>query len=365
MANGTWKMENKIILIGVSQNKYYSKCMAKYPYEVITVGETTIDAFMTINNGDGKYRVDNEHHDYCIRPGQKINVDQYDFFMGGNATNVAVGLSRLGLKVGLCSEIGDDELSIKIRNSLVKESLERLLVKQAPGPSSFSVIINIGGDRTVFVQDVEREHDFHLDDVITPFVFLTSLGNKWEEPYKKVLQFVEENNAILAFNPGGHQLRGGKEVIRGVLERTNMLFVNKEEAEMLLFDKQSDQNDKEYIQDLLKQLQALGPKTVVVTDGKNGSYGINENGESHWLAIDGGEVVERTGAGDAYASAFIAASISGLPLIKAMEWGAHNSTSVVSKIGAQAGLLTKEQIEHFVVEQGGEDGDVEEIAKSS
>lgn len=327
--------------------------MGKYHYDVITVGETTIDAFMTITDMNKAYRVDNEHHDFCIRPGQKINVDEYDFMMGGNATNVAVGLSRMGLKVGLCSEIGDDELSIKIRNALVKENLERLLVKQTPGASSFSVILNFGTDRTVFVQDVEREHDFHLDDVATPFVFLTSLGRKWEDAYKKVLQFAEENKAVLAFNPGGHQLREGKEVIRGVLERTNMLFVNKEEAEMVLTDKQTDQNDKAYIEGLLKQLQALGPKTVIITDGRNGSYGINEQGELHWLAIDGGKIVERTGAGDAYTSGFIAATLNGLPFEKAMEWGAHNATSVVTKIGAQAGLLTKEQVEQFAINQDG------------
>jgi ribokinase len=150
-----------------------------------------------------------------------------------------------------------------------------------------------------------------------------------------------------------------------VLERTNMLFVNKEEAEMLLLDKQTEQNDKEYIEGLLKQLQALGPKTVVITDGKNGSYGINEKGEMHWLAIDGGKVVERTGAGDAYTSAFIAATIAGLPFEKAMEWGAHNSTSVVSKIGAQAGLLTREEIEHFSLEQSGESGSSEPLVPTS
>lgn len=325
--------------------------MAKYPYEIVTVGETTIDAFMTIDDPSG-YRLDAEHHDVCIRPGAKINVDHYDFFMGGNATNVAVGLSRLGYKVGLCSEIGDDELSIKIRNSLVKENLERLLVKQTPGASSFSVIINAGGDRTVFVQDVEREHDFHLDDVTTPFVFLTSMGNQWKEPYLKILKFVEENNATLAFNPGGHQLREGKEIIRGVLEKTTILFVNKEEAEMILLDKQTEQRDRAHIENLLKQLQALGTKKIIITDGKNGSYGIDEDGEAHWLAIDGGKAVERTGAGDSYASGFIGATLAGLSFEKAMEWGAHNSTAVVSKVGAQAGLLTREEIENFTLENG-------------
>lgn len=332
--------------------------MEQRKYEVITIGETTVDAFMTIGNSTGKYRVDQEHHDFCIRPGDKIDVDRYDFCMGGNATNVAVGLSRLGIKAGLCSEIGDDEFSIKIRNWLARENVERLLVKQVNGASSFAVIINFQGDRTIFVQDVHREHDFDFSEVTTPFAYLTSLGDEWEAPYKKVLEFVEANNATLAFNPGSRQIHGGRETVSQVLEKTTYLFVNKEEAEQLLLDKQSqptEQDDKEYFQSLMKKLQELGPKVVVVTDGKNGSYGLNEQGEFHWQGLNDGEVVERTGAGDAYASGFIAAILSGLSLAQAMDWGAHNATSVVSKVGAQAGLLTKSEMEDLVEHEQSED----------
>ncbi len=319
--------------------------MPKYKYDVITVGETTVDAFMTIYDAKGQYRVDTEHHDFCIRPGEKISVDEYDFCMGGNATNVAVGLSRLGIKVGLCSEIGDDELSFKIRNTLVKEHLDRLLVKQVNGPSSFSVIINFQGDRTVFAQNVQRDHDFDLSDVTTPFVYLTSLGTEWTEPYKKALAFVEENNATLAFNPGGHQLREGREVLMAVVSKTTYLFVNKEEAEKVLSLDTTDKNDKDYINELLKKLQELGPKVAVITDGKNGSYAVDEKGEFYWQGLNEGKVVERTGAGDSYTSGFLAAILHGLSVEQAMTWGSYNATSVVGKIGAQAGLLTKTEME--------------------
>jgi sugar/nucleoside kinase (ribokinase family) len=324
--------------------------MEQRKYDVITIGETTVDAFMTIFDSEGKYRIDNEHHDFCIRPGQKIDVDQYDFFTGGNATNVAVGLSRLGLKAGLCSEIGDDELSIKIRNSLARENVERLLVKQVPGATSFSVIINFQGDRTIFNQNVRREHDFDFSEVTTPFVYLTSMGEEWEAPYKKVLEFVEANSSTLAFNPGSRQVRGDKEIVRQILQKTSYLFVNKDEAELLLFDKETNQNDKEYVNDLLNKLQELGPKTVVITDGIQGSYAKDEQGELYWHSAGDGKIVERTGAGDAYSTGFIAAKLYGSTIEKAMEWGSNNATSVVSKIGAQAGLLTKEEMEEAVHE---------------
>src|SRR5258706_8169382 len=109
-------------------------------YDLITVGETTMDAFMTLHDSSEKVHLTDG--ELCFRHGEKINVERYDFFMGGNATNVAVGLARLGLKATLCSEIGDDEFSIKIRNSLANEHIERLLMIQTPGQSSFSVIIN-------------------------------------------------------------------------------------------------------------------------------------------------------------------------------------------------------------------------------
>lgn len=319
--------------------------MDKRKYDVITIGETTVDAFMAIGDGTGKYRVDEEHKDFCIRPGQKIDVDRYDFCMGGNATNVAVGLSRLGVKTGLCSEIGDDEFSIKIRNWLARENIERLLVRQVSGPSSFAVIINFQGDRTIFVQDVHRDHEFDFSEVTTPFVYLTSLGNEWEEPYKKALEFVDSCSAVLAFNPGSRQVKSGKEGVKDVLAKTTYLFVNKEEAEVILTGVQTNKNDKAYVMELLSDLQQLGPKIVIITDGIRGSYVMDDKGDYYWHGSGTGISIERTGAGDSYASGFLGAIISGLSLQQAMEWGTLNATAVVSKVGAQAGLLTKEEME--------------------
>src|SRR6266704_5220528 len=123
-------------------------------YDVITIGETTIDAFMRIHDADEKVHLDAEKNELCVKYGEKVNVKRYDFSIGGNATNVAVGLSRLGLNAAPCVEIGDDEFSMKIRNALAQEYIERLLVKEAKGQSSFSVIMSFKTDRTIFVQDV-------------------------------------------------------------------------------------------------------------------------------------------------------------------------------------------------------------------
>lgn len=317
-------------------------------YNVITVGESTIDAFMTLANANKSMHMEGENGGVCFRLGEKIDVDRYNFEIGGNATNVAVGLTRLGVKATLVSETGDDEFSIKIRNCLAKERIERTFVVETPGASNFSVIINFNGDRTIFVQDVERKHEFHLTDVSADMIYLTSLGRDWKAPYEMILDFVKETGTSLAFNPGSRQLREGKDMMHKVLAKSKMVFINKEEAELILHDKQTVENDREHIHDLMKDLQKLGPGTVVLTNGKRGSYALDDKGEFHFHKTLEREVVERTGAGDAYASGFLAASLYGLSLPKAMEWGSQNATSVVGQVGAQPGLLSREDMEEKV-----------------
>lgn len=317
----------------------------KRDYHLITLGESTIDAFMTLAHANSDAHLDSKNNGLCFRFGEKIDVEKYTFTIGGNATNVAVGVSRLGLKATLCTEIGDDEFSLKIRNVLANEHIERVLVHQVSGPSNFSVVIDFKGDRTLFIEDVKREHDFHFNDVTAESVYITSLADEWVKPYETVLEFVERNKAKVAFNPGSRQLRSGNAIVQKILKKTDILFVNKEEAELLLDGNETIEHDEEYVKKLLTNVLRLGPKTVVITDGKQGSYAMNQTKEFHKEKCQEGKIVERTGAGDAYASGFLAASLYNLPLAKAMEWGSWNATSVVGKVGAQAGLLTKEQIE--------------------
>lgn len=318
-------------------------------YSVITVGEATIDAFMTLAEPKSLHS-DGAHGGVCFKLGDKIDVDKYDFTIGGNATNVAVGLTRLGIKSTLAAETGDDEFSIKIRNCLASEHIERLWVNQIHGASNFSVIINYGGDRTIFVQDVQREHDFQFEDIMADWVYITSLGREWQEPYKRSVEFAKKNKAKIAFNPGSRQLHDGKETVRYVLKHTDTLFVNKEEGEHLLHGEKikDSPNNKEYIEELLTKLTKLGPKMVVLTNGKHGSYAIDERGKCFFREMAPGKAVERTGAGDAFASGFLAATVHGSGLPDAMQWGSLNAASVVAHIGAQAGLLTREEIEELI-----------------
>lgn len=310
-------------------------------FDVVCVGNAKIDTFLTLHE-NSHLRLAQETNELCIKFGEKIAVDKAELLLGGNAANVSVGTSRLGLKTKIIAEIGKDEFAQKIINSLNKENVDTANVIQTEGQqSSFSTIINYKGERTIFSEHVKRLHDFNFENISTKWIYLTSLGEDWTNAYNKTVDFIKREKCLLAFNPGTLQIKSGKNSISNALLVTNLLFVNKEEAEELL----GYQHGQKDIKNLILDLQKLGPKIVAITDGKNGSFAMDNKGNVIEKNIDETEAVEKTGAGDAYSSGFLSALINNLPIEKAMEWGTKNSASVIKKIGATAGLLYKTDLD--------------------
>jgi ribokinase len=103
------------------------------------------------------------------------------------------------------------------------------------------------------------------------------------------------------------------------------------------------------LHDLANGLHELGPKIVVITDGPNGSY-ASFDGKLVTIPNypDPAPPVDRTGAGDAFASTIVAALASGESMETALTWAPINSMNVVQKLGAQAGLLKKSELQKYL-----------------
>ena len=144
----------------------------------------------------------------------------------------------------------------------------------------------------------------------------------------------------MGFNPGTFQLRFGVEKIRDIYKHTYVVFVNKEEAELIL--KKKPGTDMKV---LFGGMHKLGPKVVVITDGPDGAYasdGVNRYFMPPYP--DPRPPVSRTGAGDAFSTGFLCALIYGLPVQEALRWAPIESMHVVQFFGAQTGLLTKHNL---------------------
>lgn len=305
---------------------------------MVAVGGATVDLFLLIDPSNPHIKFDSESDELMIRLGDKVVLDNSKLAVGGNANNVSVGLKRLGFKTALMAEIGNDEFSDEILENLEKEKVDGSLVLRGDTYASFSVILNYHKDRTIFTRKAVKKHDFDFSGISAPWVYLSSIGDVWEVAYKKTGEFVRKSNAKLAFNPGPEQLDKGLDSFSYLLPLCEILIVNREEAQRMIKD------EGLMMKDLLFELKKLGPKIVVVTDGKNGSFAINEKGEIFEQEAIKVRIVSATGAGDAYSSGFLGAIMSGKPIKEAMEWGTKNAASVVKLIGGQTGLLKKEEI---------------------
>ena len=313
-------------------------------FDVVAVGNATIDIFLWVQETNKHFRLNEETKELCIKAGDKALVDNAYLMTGGNAANVSVGLSRMGFKTAIIAEIGEDEFAQKIMNSLAGEGVsEAFLQKTHNKSSSFSVIINYKSERTIFAEAVEKEQNFSFENISAKWVYLTALSEKWEGAYKNTLEFTKNNNVKLAFNPGTLQLDRGLELTEEIIKNSEIVFLNKEEAAKICNVVVA--NEENSTRGLLLQIKNKGAKTAVVTDGTKGSFLIDDQNNIFFQKAPEANVVERTGAGDAFASGFLSAVLSGKNYQTAMKWGSENAASVIGKVGATAGLLGIEEME--------------------
>ena len=314
-------------------------------FDIVSIGDSTIDVFLDIDPHDTESvcHLDEQACLIAFGYGSKVPVKAMHRVPGvGNAANLSMGISRLGLKTAIYTVVGDDRDSQEIKEVFEKENVDtRFVVMERGKRSNFSAVLNYSGERTIFVYHEDR--GYKLPHMETNWLYLSSIAKDHQGLHDEVLEFVKRTKTKLGFNPGSYQLRDGLEKLKPLFEVTEALILNREEAHMLVG------GEIENTKELLKKLKDTGPKVVVITDGRNGSFATPDGREVWHVGIpEHTPVVERTGAGDAYSTAFLAATIRGKDLPNAMQEGTMNSTSVVQFVGAREGLLTARGMEEHL-----------------
>ena len=307
-------------------------------YDLITIGDIKLDTFVVLDNASVQCQLKMPDCLLCLEYGAKIPVNVVDSQIAGSAPNVAVGLARLKKKTAVISNMGVDgtrEMAIK---HLKKEGVDDAFIHIAKDEaSSYSVVLNFHGERTILASHIH--HAYHLPKPIpkTPWMFVCEMGPGYEALFKSLISLVKKDSVRIAFNPGTIQWHEKKPILFELIKYTDILFVNREEAQAITGSSSIE------IHHLAPALHKLGAKIVLITDGKNGSYFFNGASLS-FCPIFPAKLVEMTGAGDAFASGFMGALLHEQSPHEAMRWGTLNSASVVEHVGPTAGLLTEAKI---------------------
>jgi len=305
-------------------------------FDIISIGDPTIDTFLIVKDVEIK-EIDGQKK-AIINWGDKLPVDKFYRSVAGNAANNAVGSARLGLRTAYYCVVAHDSGGREIVHKMEKEGVStRYIIKNDKHPTNASTVLSHDGERTIFVYHEHRK--YKLPPLAhSSWVYLTSTGPGFETIYKDLAKYLDRYKAKLGFNPGTFQLRAGPAKNKLMLQRTDLLSVNVEEAQSWVGGHGRDPEK------LCKELVKLGPKAVALTDGRRGAYSYSEEG-FYYVPEYPGPRLEATGAGDAFTTAYIAALAHGLSHHDALRWGPMNAGSVVQQVGPQAGLLMKHEMD--------------------
>jgi sugar/nucleoside kinase (ribokinase family) len=313
--------------------------------DILAIGDVVTDVFIKLLNDQADVQKDEQGNPWLLMPfGTKLPFDHAETVVGvGNASNAAVAFARLGLNAGFVTNVGGDEEGRKIIEWLDKNDVDTRFIRINPRKkSNLHYVLWYGEERTILIK--HEEYDYHWPHFrpaeIPRWVYFSSISEHAIDYHDQVSDWLDENPGVrLAFQPGTFQMEAGTERLKRIYQRSEILILNREEAALV------GGGDHSNIDDLFDHLHALGPHIVIITDGPKGAYASDgQNRLSMPLYPDPAPPVDRTGAGDAFASTLVAALVKGMSLEDALRWAPINSMSVVQEVGAQAGLLKEKQL---------------------
>lgn len=306
-------------------------------FDVLTIGAATQDVFVRSNALE-------EHHDdaapdgiaACFLMGSKIAADELTFSTGGGATNVATTFSRWGLKTSCLTRIGKDLVGTSLLSDLKTEKIDTHFVQTDPKlKTAYSIILLSGtGHRAIIThrgasQALDRrafpwQHWSKrlVKTRIANWIYLTSLGGDMKA-LADVFEHAARTKTRIAWNPGNKELEKGLKQLKRFIVQTDILSLNKEEADAL---------------GGMKALSDLPRDAFLHTEGARGAT-IRSQGKTYFAPALKAKRQNTTGAGDAFGSGFVASWMRKEDPKAALADAILNATGVITHMGAHAGIL--------------------------
>ena len=277
------------------------------------------------------------------QPGETVTNAELSTHNGGKGANQAAAAALLGAAVTILGRVGDDEFGEPLARALEEKGIDTDLVERASGASTGAAFITVtpdgenaitvapGANRSLAPEDVDAAADAIGDARV--------LVAQMEIPVESVLRAVEiaaERGTRALVN-----LAPTFEVPRGLLEKLDPLVVNEHEAAFLLG---SAVEGVDGALSAAPKLLSLGPRSVVITVGKGGAVFASGDSTGHLPAPEV-DVVDTTGAGDAFAGALATQLARGARLEEAVAYAVRAGAAAVTREGAQGALPTPEVVE--------------------
>lgn len=279
--------------------------------------------------------------------GETLLGERIRFIPGGKGANQAVAASRLGADTALIGAVGDDAFGQELLNALRNDGVDVTGVNCIPNMTTGVASIYVAeGDNSIIVvpganyEVTSDDIDKHEDKLKHADIVLLQL----EIPVDTVLYAARKAKSlgkIVVLNPAPAQPLPDE-----IFSYVDYITPNRSELSRYT----GMDADGESLQTAMQRMKELGAAHVVTTLGASGSAYLDEEGKVRTISGYNVPTVDTTGAGDCYNAGLALAITQDKILDKAVDYAGLVSALAVTKFGAQAGMPTEEEVQHFATE---------------
>jgi fructokinase len=302
------------------------------PIDVFTIGELLIDMIST---------------DY----GDNFSCRNYSKHFGGSPANITMNIKRLGANSTIAACVGKDGLGDFLIGHLKENNIDTSYISRVDASTSMVLVTK---SKTTPVPIFYRGADYNLkynstidlalkDSKIVHFSCWPISQKSSRSTIEKVIEVARKNNILIGFDPNYHDMiwesgHAGIEYIKSIISKVDIIKPSEVDAERIF----GIDTPKNQVQKFID----LGAKLVIMTLGKDGAI-VTNGMETIIFKTLATEIVDTTGAGDAFWSGFYTGIVKGYTLKEALNLGFGVSAFKLKCVGAIANLPTIEDIKNI------------------
>lgn len=279
-------------------------------------------------------------------PGETILGGAFMMNSGGKGANQAVAAARLGGDVTFIAKTGNDLFGKQSIQQYKEEGINTNYIASDPNlPSGVAlitvdkagencIVVAMGANSTLIPDDFKKAEN----EIKSAEVLLMQL----ETPISTIeyaAAFANQNGVKVILNPAPAQSLSDT-----LLSNLYMLILNETEAELISGIKVDNFEDA---RKAAKAISDKGVEKVIITMGSHGSICKDDE---NYLEIPAHKVnaTDTTAAGDTYCGAIAVAIAEGKTIEEGIKFATKCSAVTVTKMGAQASIPTRKEVENTV-----------------
>ena len=307
----------------------------------------------------GRVAVDLNPVDYYCPLNESTTFKRY---LGGSPANIAVGLARLGKKVGFFARVSDDQLGKFVTDYFENEGIDTSHIKKCENgekigltfteiksetESSIVMYRNEAADLKLDVSDIDEDYIKRGKALLISGTALCESPSR--EAALKAVMLAKRNNVPVIFDIDyrAYNWKSDDEIsvyYSSVAREADIILGSREEYDLtqkLIKPGMSDRETAAY-------WHRHNAKIVVIKHGKEGSTAYTNDGESYNIKPFPIKLLKSFGGGDGYASSFLYGLLEGFEIIDALEFGSASASLLVASHACSQDMPTVQAVKDFI-----------------